>query len=63
MCRVEGSCHTSSLKKPEILRSLHKAFTPFIQRTESEILKVQNLCLSRIGKDTLLEIVRNGNTI
>ncbi len=39
------------------LQTLYDAFTPIIQRTEDEILKVQDFYLSRIGKDALLESV------
>jgi hypothetical protein len=39
------------------LQALYGAFTPIIQRTEGEILKVQDFYLSRIGKDALLESV------
>jgi hypothetical protein len=39
------------------LQTLYQAFTPIIQRTEGEILKVQDFYLSRIGKDALLESV------
>jgi hypothetical protein len=39
------------------LQTLYQAFRPIIQRTEGEILKVQDFYLSRIGKDALLESV------
>jgi hypothetical protein len=39
------------------LQTLYQAFTPIIQRTEGEILKVQDFYLSGIGKDALLESV------
>lgn len=39
------------------LHGLYQAFTPMVQRTGSEILKVQEFYLSRSGKDALLESV------
>ena len=39
------------------LQAVYKAFTPIIQRTGGEILKVQEFYLSSSGKDALLESV------
>jgi hypothetical protein len=39
------------------LQGLYQAFTPMIHRTGNEILKVQELFLSRSGKEALLEPV------
>jgi hypothetical protein len=39
------------------LQGLYQAFTPMVQRTGNEILKVQDFYLSRSGKDALLESV------
>ena len=39
------------------LRGLYQAFTPMLQRTGNDILKVQDFYLSRSGKDALLESV------
>ena len=39
------------------LQGLYQAFAPMIQRTGTEILKVQEFYLSRSGKDALLESV------
>lgn len=39
------------------LQDLYQAFTPMVQRTGNEILKVQEFYLSRSGKDALLESV------
>ncbi len=41
------------------LQGLYQAFTPIVHRTGNEILKVQELYLSRSGKDALLESVRS----
>ena len=39
------------------LQPVYQAFTPILQRTGGEILKVQEFYLSRSGKDALLESV------
>ncbi|MFO0700677.1 MAG: hypothetical protein U0236_15750 [Nitrospira sp.] len=39
------------------LQALYQHFTPILQRTGAEILKVQEFYLSRSGKDALLESV------
>ncbi|THJ18676.1 MAG: hypothetical protein CAF42_010365 [Nitrospira sp. CG24B] len=39
------------------LQGLYQAFTPMVQRTGDEILKVQEFYVSRSGKDALLESV------
>ena len=39
------------------LQGLFQAFTPIIQRTGNDILKVQDFYLSRSGKDALLDSV------
>ena len=39
------------------LQALYQAFSPIIQRTGGEILKVQEFYVSRSGKDALLESV------
>ena len=39
------------------LQALYQNFTPIVQRTGAEILKVQEFYLSRSGKDALLESV------
>lgn len=39
------------------LQALYQNFTPILQRTGAEILKVQEFYLSRSGKDALLESV------
>jgi hypothetical protein len=39
------------------LQRLYQAFAPIMQRTENEILKVQEFYLSRNGRDALLESV------
>ena len=39
------------------LQALYQNFTPILQRTGAEILKVQEFYLSRGGKDALLEAV------
>ncbi len=39
------------------LQGLYQAFTPIVQRTGNEILKVQEFYLSKMGNDALLESV------
>ena len=39
------------------LQRLYQVFAPIMQRTENDILKVQEFYLSRTGKDALLESV------
>lgn len=39
------------------LQALYQHFTPILQRTEAEILKVQEFYMSKNGKDALLESV------
>lgn len=39
------------------LQALYQSFSPILQRTGGEILKVQEFYLSRSGKDALLEAV------
>lgn len=45
------------------LQSIYQAFTPIVQRTGTEILKVQEFFLARNGKDALLESVAIENGV
>ena len=45
------------------LQGVYQAFTPIIQRSGSEILKVQEFFLARSGKDALLESVAIENGV
>lgn len=45
------------------LQGVYQAFTPIIQRSGSEILKVQEFFLARSGKDALLDSVAIENGV